>query len=113
MNGFFESNDVHVLTVKELFEFITDRELSKPNQMDARLDVFMETAAHRSVHDLSQQEEIYEEVFKRLSIPKSLFEICLSAVRAIRDVESALLSLPLGHVPVNGAAEKSDDDFAL
>lgn len=110
MNRFFERNDVPILTVKELFKFITDKELSKPDQVDAGQDVPMETAAHRSAPDLSKQEQIDGGVFKRLYIPKSLFEIRPSAVRANGYVDSALHSFPLSHIPVNGASEECDDD---
>jgi RIO kinase 1 len=62
------------MTVKELFDFITDPTITDSNR-DAYLDKMSERAAARTLEEVSAQEQIDEEVFKKAFIPKRLTEV--------------------------------------
>lgn len=62
------------MTVKELFDFITDPTITD-NNMDAYLDKMSEKAAARTLEEVTAQELIDEEVFKKAFIPKRLTEV--------------------------------------
>ena len=49
------------LTVKELFDFVTDVSINADN-LDDYLDRLMDVASNRSLQDLTAQEKIDEEV---------------------------------------------------
>ena len=49
------------MTVKELFDFITDLSITVEN-LDAYLQRAMQISSQRSHHDLTEQEKIDEEV---------------------------------------------------
>lgn len=63
------------MTVKELFDFITDPTITDNNR-DAYLDKMSETSAARTLEEVTAQEQIDEEVFKKAFIPKRLTEVC-------------------------------------
>jgi RIO kinase 1 len=63
------------MTVKELFDFITDPTITDNNR-DAYLDKMSEKAAARTLEEVTAQEQIDEEVFKKAFIPKRLTEVC-------------------------------------
>jgi len=63
------------MTVKELFDFITDPTITDNNR-DAYLDKMSERAAARTLEEVTAQEQIDEEVFKNAFIPKRLTEVC-------------------------------------
>jgi RIO kinase 1 len=63
------------MTVKELFDFITDPTITDNNR-DAYLDKMSERAAARTLDEVTAQEQIDEEVFKKAFIPKRLTEVC-------------------------------------
>jgi len=63
------------MTVKELFDFITDPTITDNNR-DAYLDKMSETAAARTLEEVTAQEQIDEEVFKKAFIPRRLTEVC-------------------------------------
>ncbi|KAI1287589.1 Serine/threonine-protein kinase RIO1 [Halotydeus destructor] len=73
-NSFFRKFDVPTLTLKELFDFITD-----PNITDDNLDDYLEEAqkiaSRRTINDLNQREKQEEEIFRKLYIPKRLDEV--------------------------------------
>ncbi|XP_005112900.2 serine/threonine-protein kinase RIO1 [Aplysia californica] len=71
---FFRKRNVPTMTIKELFEFVTDSSITEGN-IDAYLDAAMEVAAQRSLAEVSEQEKIDEEVFKRAFIPRTLEEV--------------------------------------
>uniref|UniRef100_A0A0P6JDW3 Serine/threonine-protein kinase RIO1 n=1 Tax=Heterocephalus glaber TaxID=10181 RepID=A0A0P6JDW3_HETGA len=73
-NGFFMKHAVAVMTVRELFEFITDPSIT-PGNVDAYLSKAMEVASQRTKEDRSSQEHVDEEVFKRAYIPRTLSEV--------------------------------------
>ncbi|KAJ9588708.1 hypothetical protein L9F63_018000, partial [Diploptera punctata] len=79
---FFRKNEVATMTVKELFDFITDLTITESNR-DEYLDKMSERAAARTLEETTAQEQIEEEVFKRAYIPKRLTEV----VDVERDIE--------------------------
>ena len=69
---FFKKKGVSPMTVKELFEFVTDMSITEEN-MDEYLDKAMERASSRTLQDLSEQEKIDEEV--QLGLKSCLFSV--------------------------------------
>jgi len=82
ISEFFRKKEVATMTVKELFDFITDPTITDNNR-DAYLDKMSERAAARTLEEVTAQEQIDEEVFKKAFIPKRLTEV----VDAERDIE--------------------------
>lgn len=74
ISEFFRRKGVATMTVKELFDFVTDRTITEAN-MEERLEEISERIADRNIEDLSEQEKIDEEVFKNSFIPKTLSEV--------------------------------------
>ena len=58
---YFKKKGVCTLTVKELFDFVTDVSINADN-LDDYLDRLMDVASNRSLQDLTAQEKIDEEV---------------------------------------------------
>ena len=61
LSEYFKKKGVCTLTVKELFDFVTDVSITAYN-LDDYLDRLMAVSANRSLQDLSAQEKIDEEV---------------------------------------------------
>uniref|UniRef100_A0A2K6S4X3 Serine/threonine-protein kinase RIO1 n=1 Tax=Saimiri boliviensis boliviensis TaxID=39432 RepID=A0A2K6S4X3_SAIBB len=74
VNDFFMKHSVAVMTVRELFEFVTDPSITQEN-MDAYLSKAMEIASQRTKEERSSQDHVDEEVFKRAYIPRTLNEV--------------------------------------
>ncbi|XP_040209613.1 serine/threonine-protein kinase RIO1 isoform X2 [Rana temporaria] len=74
INDFFVKYDVAVMTVRELFEFITDSSITQDN-LDAYLDKAMKISVERTEEERSSQDKVDEEVFKRAYIPRTLNEV--------------------------------------
>uniref|UniRef100_A0A2I3GR89 Serine/threonine-protein kinase RIO1 n=1 Tax=Nomascus leucogenys TaxID=61853 RepID=A0A2I3GR89_NOMLE len=74
VNDFFMKHSVAVMTVRELFEFVTDPSITHEN-MDAYLSKAMEIASQRTKEERSSQDHVDEEVFKRAYIPRTLNEV--------------------------------------
>ncbi|XP_046495972.1 serine/threonine-protein kinase RIO1 isoform X1 [Equus quagga] len=74
VNDFFLKRGVAVMTVRELFEFVTDPSITLEN-MDAYLSKAMEIASQRTKEERSSQDHVDEEVFKRAYIPRTLNEV--------------------------------------
>lgn len=74
INEFFRKHDVAVMTVRELFEFVTDPSIAEDN-LDAYLEKAMELSANRTEEERSNQDKVDEEVFKRAYIPRTLNEV--------------------------------------
>nr|XP_004666211.2 serine/threonine-protein kinase RIO1 isoform X1 [Jaculus jaculus] len=74
VNGFFQKHAVAVMTVRELFDFVTDPSITRDN-MDAYLSQAMEIASQRTKEERSSQDHVDEEVFKRAYIPRTLNEV--------------------------------------
>uniref|UniRef100_A0A2R8ZFU1 Serine/threonine-protein kinase RIO1 n=1 Tax=Pan paniscus TaxID=9597 RepID=A0A2R8ZFU1_PANPA len=74
VNDFFMKHSVAVMTVRELFAFVTDPSITQEN-MDAYLSKAMEIASQRTKEERSSQDHVDEEVFKRAYIPRTLNEV--------------------------------------
>ncbi|XP_055320124.1 serine/threonine-protein kinase RIO1 [Sitodiplosis mosellana] len=74
ITDFFAKKDVATMTVRELFTFITDPNITEGN-MENYLEQMVEKIGDRNINELSEQEKIEEEVFKRAYIPKRLDEV--------------------------------------
>ncbi|XP_077626204.1 serine/threonine-protein kinase RIO1 isoform X3 [Crocuta crocuta] len=74
VNDFFLKHNVAVMTVRELFEFVTDPSITHEN-MDAYLSKAMEIASQRTKEERSNQDHVDEEVFKRAYIPRTLNDV--------------------------------------
>ena len=74
INDFFRKHNVSTMTVKELFEFVTDPTIND-NNIDEYLDRIQEMAVNRNISDITQQDVIDEEVFKNAFIPRTLDEV--------------------------------------
>ncbi|XP_059419736.1 serine/threonine-protein kinase RIO1 [Carassius carassius] len=85
VNDFFQKHDVAVMTVRELFEFITDPSITSDN-ISEYLDKAMEIASERTAEERSNQDKVDEEVFKKAYIPRTLNEV----THYERDVDSML-----------------------
>lgn len=78
ITDFFAKKGVATMTVRELFTFITDPNITEEN-MESFLEKIAEKIGDRNINELSEQEKIDEEVFKRAYIPKRLDEVCISS----------------------------------
>lgn len=76
VSEFFRKKDVATMTVKELFDFITDKSITEEN-MEECLEEISERIKDRDINELTAQEKIDEEVFKNIYIPKRLDEVSL------------------------------------
>lgn len=74
VNAFFRKHNVCVMTVKELFEFVTDP-LIKDDDVDEYLARAQKIASARTEEELTQKDVIDEEVFKNAFIPQRLDEV--------------------------------------
>ncbi|OXB84569.1 UNVERIFIED_CONTAM: hypothetical protein H355_008045 [Colinus virginianus] len=61
VNGFFQKHNVAVMTVRELFEFITDPSITSEN-IDDYLAKAMEIASKRTEEERSSQDKVDEEI---------------------------------------------------
>ncbi|XP_028297189.1 serine/threonine-protein kinase RIO1 [Gouania willdenowi] len=74
VNEFFVKHGVAVMTVRELFDFITDPSITCHN-MDQYLEKAMVIAAERTSEQRTDQDRVDEEVFKKAYIPRTLTEV--------------------------------------
>ncbi|XP_075978660.1 RIO kinase 1 [Anticarsia gemmatalis] len=74
ISDFFRKRGVATLTVKELFDFITDSTINEDNLEDC-LEKLSEKAASRNFDEMTAQEQVEEEAFKNVYIPKRLTEV--------------------------------------
>lgn len=74
ITDFFRKNKVPVMTVKELFDFITDITVTEDN-MEEYLEVAQEKATSRPMGVKSAEEEVSEAVFQQVFIPRTLDEV--------------------------------------
>lgn len=74
ISDFFRRKGVSTMTIKELFDFVTDKTITEDN-MEESLEIISERIAGRSIDELTAQEKIDEEVFKNAFIPKTLSEV--------------------------------------
>lgn len=74
ISDFFRRKGVSTMTIKELFDFVTDRTI-KEDKMEQCLEEISNRIANRNFDELSEQEKIDEEVFKNSFIPKTLSDV--------------------------------------
>lgn len=74
VTDFFKKNCVCVMTVRELFDFVTDPSISDDN-VDDYLERAQAIAANRGVKEEIPEESVQEEVFKKAYIPRTLEEV--------------------------------------
>lgn len=74
ISDFFRKNGVATLTVKELFDFITDSAITETN-LEECLEKLSDKASERNFEEMTAQEQIEEEAFKKIYIPKRLTEV--------------------------------------
>lgn len=74
MTNFFQKLGVSTLTIRELFEFITEaNEITKSNEIERR-DALLKRAADRG-SSYTEEEQVADEVFKRSFIPQKLNDV--------------------------------------
>ncbi|XP_024222422.2 serine/threonine-protein kinase RIO1 [Bombus impatiens] len=71
---FFKKNDVGVMPVKTLFDFITDPTITEEN-MDKYLDAISEQMTQQEEQDDDPKQQIEEQVFKQAYIPQNLSQV--------------------------------------
>ena len=74
VTDFFKKNGVCVMTVRELFDFVTDPSISDDN-VDDYLERAQAIAANRGVEEEIPEETVKEEVFKKAYIPRTLEQV--------------------------------------
>lgn len=74
VNEFFAKRAVAVMTIRELFDFITDPSITGSN-IQPYLDKVMTMASERTTEQRSAQDCIDEEVFKQVYIPRTLTQV--------------------------------------
>lgn len=72
INDFFRKKNVPVLTVKELFDFVTDPTINEENMSDY-LNKLMDIASNRT--NLAELEKLNDEVFKHSYIPYTMNDV--------------------------------------
>ncbi len=103
VTDFFRRNAVCTMTVKELFDFITDVSITTDN-LDAYLEHAMEVTSQRTVEEVSAQEKVDEEVFKNVFIPRTLDEV-VDFERDLRRVEEGIDTGLIMYQKVTGLKE--------
>lgn len=74
ITDFFRKNRVPVMSVRELFDFITDITITEDN-IEEYLEVAQKKASSRPVGEKNAEEEISEAVFQKVFIPRTLDEV--------------------------------------
>ncbi len=74
ITDFFRKNKVSVMSVKELFDFITDITITE-NNIEEYLEIAQERATSRPLGEKSAEEEVSEAVFQQVFIPRTLDEV--------------------------------------
>ncbi|KAJ3580574.1 hypothetical protein NHX12_034370 [Muraenolepis orangiensis] len=74
VNDFFLKHGVAVMTIRELFEFITDPSITRDN-INQYLERAMDIASDRTSQERSDRDRVDEEVFKKAYIPRTLTEV--------------------------------------
>ncbi|XP_052888317.1 serine/threonine-protein kinase RIO1 [Anopheles moucheti] len=74
VTDFFRKREVSTMTVKELFDFITDAAITE-DRVEQRLEEISERISNRSFDEFTEQQKLDEAVFKQIFIPKTLHEV--------------------------------------
>ncbi|XP_018335842.1 serine/threonine-protein kinase RIO1 [Agrilus planipennis] len=110
ITAFFRKQEVAVMTIKQLFDFITDPSINERN-MEECLEKLAEIAAKRTLEEISAQEQVEEEVFKNAYIPKRLIEVVdyerdINKAKAGESVELVYKTLIGLKADLSGTVEK-------
>uniref|UniRef100_A0A6Q2YST8 Serine/threonine-protein kinase RIO1 n=1 Tax=Esox lucius TaxID=8010 RepID=A0A6Q2YST8_ESOLU len=89
INDFFLKRGVAAMTLRELFEFVTDPSITRSN-INLYLERAMEITSERTAEERSNQDSVNEEVFKNAYIPRTLTEVS----HYERDVDLGVQTLP-------------------
>lgn len=108
VNQFFRKKQVATLTLRELFEFITDLTVTDSN-LDDRLAELESRALERTFEELTEQEKIDDEVFKNAYIPQRLEDV-IDCERDIKSEEKLIYQALL--VAESESSESSDEQEA-
>lgn len=74
ITDFFRRKHVAVMTVKELFDFVTDITITEDN-IDRYLEIAQDRASARFLGEKTPLEEVSEAVFQQVFIPRTLDEV--------------------------------------
>lgn len=74
VNDYFSKREVATLTIRELFDFITDPNINRDN-IDDYLATLNEIASKRTLEALNEQDKLDDEVFKSAYIPQRLDDV--------------------------------------
>lgn len=74
VNEYFSKKEVATLTIRELFDFITDPNIG-PDNIDTYLAKLNEIASRRTRQECNEQDKLDDEVFKSAYIPQRLDEV--------------------------------------
>lgn len=74
INDFFKRKGVSTMTVRELFDFVTDPNITE-NNIDDYLERLMQKTAAYTEEERTEQEKIDEAVFKNAYIPRKLDDV--------------------------------------
>uniref|UniRef100_A0A2M4ARQ7 Serine/threonine-protein kinase RIO1 n=1 Tax=Anopheles triannulatus TaxID=58253 RepID=A0A2M4ARQ7_9DIPT len=74
ITDFFRKREVSTMTVKELFDFITDATITVET-VERCLEEISERIANRSFDEFTEQQKIDEAVFRQVFIPKTLHDV--------------------------------------
>ena len=78
LNEFFKKNGVNVLTVKEMFDFVVDvanLPINNETLWEEELQRLSAVASKRTEEERTAKQEVEEEVFKQIFIPRTLIEV--------------------------------------
>nr|XP_029480123.1 serine/threonine-protein kinase RIO1 [Oncorhynchus nerka] len=93
VNDFFLKRGVAAMTLRELFEFVTDPSITSSN-INLYLEKAMDIASKRTAEERSNQDSVNEEVFRNAYIPRTLTEVShyerdVDAMTNMKDDESS------------------------
>ncbi|KAK6302262.1 hypothetical protein J4Q44_G00266170 [Coregonus suidteri] len=93
VNDFFLKRGVAAMTLRELFEFVTDPSITSSN-INLYLEKAMDITSERTAEERSNQDSVNEEVFKNAYIPRTLTEVShyerdVDAMANMKDDESS------------------------
>ncbi|CAB1317927.1 unnamed protein product [Coregonus sp. 'balchen'] len=91
--NFFLKRGVAAMTLRELFEFVTDPSITSSN-INLYLEKAMDITSERTAEERSNQDSVNEEVFKNAYIPRTLTEVShyerdVDAMANMKDDESS------------------------
>ncbi|KAG7999554.1 Serine/threonine-protein kinase RIO1 [Nibea albiflora] len=109
VNEFFVKHGVAVMTVRELFDFITDPSITCHN-IDQYLEKAMVIAAERTSEQRSDQDRVDEEVFKKAYIPRTLTEVLYQTLTGLKKDLSGVQTVPALLEDESSSSEADETD---